>query len=48
MKHTAGPLMMADLNTIGEMTLDEVAAKFPDALPKSRLKRIDIELVKIK
>lgn len=48
MKHTAGPLMMADLNTIGELTLDEVAAKFPDALPKSRLKRIDVELVKIK
>jgi beta-glucosidase len=48
MKHTAGPLMMADLNTIGELTLDEVAAKFPEALPKSRMKQIDVELVKIK
>jgi len=48
MKHTAGPLMMADLNTIGEMTLDEIAAKFPEALSKSRMKQIDLELAKIK
>lgn len=48
MKHTAGPLMMADLNTIGELTLDEVAVKFPEALPKSRMKQIEVELVKIK
>jgi hypothetical protein len=30
------------------MTLEEVAAKFPDALPGSRLKHIDVELANIK
>lgn len=47
-KHTSGPLLMANLSHIGEMTLEQVAAKFPDAIPSSRLKQIDVELVKIK
>ncbi|MEN9563295.1 MAG: hypothetical protein RIR73_1539 [Chloroflexota bacterium] len=47
-KHTSGPLLMANLSHIGEMTLEEVAAKFPDALPGSRLKHIDVELANIK
>lgn len=48
MKHTAGPLLIGNLDRVGDFTLEQLALKFADALPSSRLKQIDVELAKIK
>ena len=45
---TAGPVITNDIKQIEELSLEEVAAKYPQALPASKLMQIESELVKIK
>ena len=42
------PLLKSDLSSVEGMTLEQIAAKFPDLLRPSMVTQIDAELVKIK
>ena len=47
-KFTSGPLLMGDISKTPDLSLDEIAATYPDALPATRLAQIEKELAKIK
>ncbi|HEU0291490.1 MAG TPA: glycoside hydrolase family 3 C-terminal domain-containing protein [Anaerolineales bacterium] len=47
-KFTSGPLMMGDISQVEDMSLEQVAAAYPEALPETRLAQIENELAKIR
>jgi len=47
-KFIAGPLMMGDISQVADMSLDQVAKNYPEALRPSLMAQIENELVKIK
>jgi hypothetical protein len=40
--------MMGDISQVEDMTLEQIAATYPDALPATRLAQIENELAKIR
>jgi len=47
-KFMAGPLLMGDIRSVENLTLEQIAVNVPEVLRPSMLKQIDAELVKIK